>query len=167
LRLDTVDMPSKSESIVVDSNLLLLLVVGLWTPRAIPFQKRLRDLTSDDFDLLRAFLSSFKTVVTTAHVLTEVSNLAAAASGQSRTGIFSQLSLLCKVLEERPVPAAPAVDQLEFRIFGLTDAVLSQLCSEMLLLTQDGRLTTHLRNRGLNALTLNDVRALRHQANNG
>ncbi len=160
-------MLRKSSSILVDSNLLLLLAVGLWNPRAIASQKRLGDLTTDDFEILRAFLSSFNTVVTTAHVLTEVSNLAGAASGQSRAGIFAQLASLCKILDERSIAAVSIVDRMEFQVFGLTDAVLSQLCTDTLLLTQDGRLAAHLQNKGLTALTLKDIRGLRNQANHG
>jgi hypothetical protein len=158
-------MPQKPASILVDSNLLLLLAVGLWNPRAIPSQKRLSNLTNDDFEVLRAFLSTFETIITTPHVLTEVSNLAGTASGQSRVEIFAQLASLCKILDERTLSAATLSGRLEFRVFGLTDAVLSELCSQTPLLTQDGRLAGHLRNKGFMALTLQDVRILRHQAN--
>jgi len=157
-------MHTKLRSIVVDSNLLLLLAVGLWNPRAISTHKRLGNVTFGDFEILRQFLSSFDSVVTSAHVLTEVSNLAGGASGESRAAIFRQLASLTKVLDERVVAASAIADDLEFHVFGLTDAVLSHLCSEMLLLTQDGRLASHRQRKGFDVLTLRDVRALQGQA---
>jgi len=152
--------------VLVDSILLLLLAVGLWNPRAIATQKRLHGLTFDDFQVLRNFLSTFQTIVTTAHVLTEVSNLAGSASGQTRTAVFAQLSSLIETLDERSIPAVEIIGQPEFHIFGLTDAVLSRLCPEMLLLTEDGRLATHLILRGMHAMSLSQVKNLRTLANN-
>jgi rRNA-processing protein FCF1 len=153
-------------SVILDSNLLLLLAVGMWNPRAIETQKRLGGFTYDDFEVLRSFLGSFYKVVTTAHVLTEVSNLAGAATGQSREAIFRQLASLINTMDERNAPAETICSQAEFLPFGLTDAALSLLCCQMLLVTEDGRLAHHLQLRGLNALTLQQVRALRYQANN-
>jgi len=151
----------------VDSNLLLLLAVGLWNPRAIETLKRLSGLTLDDFEILRIFLASFTRVVTTAHVLTEVSNLAGAATGQSREAIFGQLVSLINTLDERTAPCGQVCSQPEFRHFGLTDSALTLLASEMLLVTEDGRLARHLQLKGLHALTLKQIKDLRDQANNG
>ncbi len=156
-------MSTRHTSVVLDSNLLLLLTVGLWNPRAIATQKRLNGFSVDDFKVLQTFLTTFKQVVTTAHVLTEVSNLAGAASGQSREAIFTQLSLLVHTLQESTPSAVTLCEQPPFRYFGLTDAGLSHLCSEMLLLTQDGRLARHLQLRGLDAWTLEQIKHLRHE----
>jgi rRNA-processing protein FCF1 len=154
------------KSVIVDSNLLLLLVVGLWNPRAIKEHKRLSDLTHDDFEVLRAFLGTFGRVVTTAHVLTEVSNLAGSAHGQAKAAIFRQLESLISVLDERNLPASSICSRPEFFPFGLTDAVLSHFSGEMLLITKDGRLARHLQTQGLNALTLENIKSLRNTANN-
>jgi len=153
--------------ILVDSNLLLLLAIGLWNPRAIPAQKRLSSFTVDDFNVLRNFLSTFEKIVTTPHLLTEVSNLAGAASGQARDAIFLQLESLFVTLDERTSLATALCAQPEFRVFGITDSAMSLLSVEMLLLTEDGRLARHLQLKGLHALTLKQVKALRDQANNG
>jgi hypothetical protein len=146
---------------------LLLLVLGLWNARAIGTHKRLAGFTSADFELLRTFLVPFHVIVTTAHVLTEVSNLAGTASGPTRNAIFQQLANVCEALEERTTPAAVLCHTAEFGAFGLTDAAVSLLCSEMLLLTEDGRLAYHLQSKGMLALTLKDLRLLRERANHG
>jgi rRNA-processing protein FCF1 len=153
---------TKPKCVVVDSNLLLLLAVGLWNPRAIGLQKRLNNFTYDDFEILRTFLNSFDKVVTTAHVLTEVSNLANTTSGYTREAIFQQLASLIVTLDERALPSNTICTQSEFRPFGLTDAALSILCSEMLLITEDGRLAHHLQLKGLQAWTLKQVKASRN-----
>ena len=155
----------EGKSVLVDSNLLLLLVVGTWNPRAIPNLKRLSQFSPSDFELLRLFLSRFGKIVTTAHVLAEVSNLAGAASGRSRDAIFLQLAASISSIDEQIVPATTICARPEFMPFGLTDAALCHLCSDMPLITQDGRLARHLQLRGLPAWTLDQVRALRDVAN--
>ena len=151
----------------MDSNLLLLLVVGNWSPRFIGTFKRLSDYTVSDFNLVREFVSSFQTVVATAHVLTEVSNLAGSATGESKKSIYQQLAQTIGLLDERSMSSRVASTCPEFSLFGLTDAALSTLCLEIPLLTSDGRLADYLQRKGLQVLTLHSLRLLRNQANNG
>lgn len=154
----------RGQSVIVDANLFLLLVVGLHDPRAIKTVKRLSDFTVDDFELLRAFLNSSSRLITTAHVLTEVSNLAGSTSGHLREMIFVQLSSLIAIFEEKTSPAKEICRQIEFQRFGLTDAALSQLLPGALLLTEDRRLAHYLQNKSLRAMTLSDVRRLRRSS---
>jgi len=146
--------------VLVDANLLLLLAVGLQDPRAIKSTKRLSNFTADDFELLRAFLNPFKRLITTAHVLTEVSNLAGGTSGHLKERIFAQLASLIEVFEENTPAAKTICRQIEFQRFGLTDAALAQLLPGALLLTEDGRLAHYLQSKSLLAMTLGDVRRL-------
>jgi len=122
--------------------------------------KRLSSFTVADFDVLRIFLNSFNRFITTAHVLTEVSNLAGNTSGQVREKIFFQLSSLIETFEEHTAPAKDICKQVEFQRFGLTDAALSQLSPDALLLTEDGRLAHYLQSKALLAITLEDVKRL-------
>jgi rRNA-processing protein FCF1 len=164
----TTDRPSpdlwaiRGQSVIVDANLFLLLAVGLHDPRAI--KKRLSNFTVDDFELLRAFLNSSSRLVTTAHVLTEVSNLAGSTSGHLKDMIFVQLSSLIEIFEEKTSPAKEICRQIEFQRFGLTDAALSQLLPGAVLLTEDGRLAHYLQSKSLRAMTLSDVRHLRRSS---
>jgi len=152
-------------SIAVDSNLLLLLVVGRWNVRFKATHKRLSGFNSEDFYLVRDFVSSFQSVVTTPHVLAEVSNLAGLAAGHAKENIFTQFANVIVTLDERQITSAAASAQSEFSLFGLTDAVLCTVCSTMPLLTVDGNLASHLRRKGLNAWTLDNLKWFRDQAN--
>ena len=153
------------EAVILDSNLLLLLIVGTWNPRAIASQKRLSDLNYADFLLLTDYLHLYRRIVTTAHILTEVSNLAGAAFGPTKDAIFLQLSQTVEVLSEQQVRASSIVKQPEFLPFGMTDAAISFLCADLPLLTQDGRLARHLQLRGFAVLTLDQLRAMRNEGN--
>jgi len=152
-------------SIAVDSNLLLLLVVGSWNVRFIANHKRLSGFSTEDFYLVRDFVASFQSVVTTPHVLAEVSNLAGVATGSAKGLIFTQFAKVIRTLDERQIASASASANSEFPVFGLTDAVLCTVCSTMLLLTADGSLASHMRRKGMNAWTLDNLKWFRNQAN--
>lgn len=62
--------------VVIDTNLLVLLVVGSASRSYIRKHKRLSDYTSEDFDMLSLILSEFSEIVFLPHILAEVSNIA-------------------------------------------------------------------------------------------
>jgi len=151
--------------IAIDSNLLLLLVVGSWSVRFIANHKRLSSFSPEDFYLVRDFVASFQSVVATPHVLAEVSNLAGAATGYARESIYTQFANVIVTLDERQIASSSVSGHPEFSIFGLTDAVLCTVCSTMPLLTVDGKLASHMRRKGLTAWTLDNLKSFRSQAN--
>lgn len=87
---------------LVDSNLLLLYIVGKCDPRIIPRFTRTEKYTIKDFELLQALLERvFKTVVTTPNVLTEVSNLATKLQESERFSFRETMRSHVMVLDER------------------------------------------------------------------
>jgi hypothetical protein len=62
------------ERIIIDTNLLLLLLVGMYDKSYIARHKRTNDYSSDDFELLLMRLERCE-IVLVSNVLTEVSNL--------------------------------------------------------------------------------------------
>ena len=76
----------RGSGLVVDTNLLLLFLIGRTNKNRISRFKRTQAYTIEDFDLLDRFMAEFKTLITTPHVLTEVSNLGK-LQGQDREDI--------------------------------------------------------------------------------
>src|SRR5690349_21025753 len=67
----------RADGLLMDANLLVLYLVGRTNKGRIPTFKRTQQYTIEDFELLDLLAASFQRLVTTPHVLTEVSNLAA------------------------------------------------------------------------------------------
>ena len=63
-----------AQSILIDANLLVLLVVGRTRRSLIADHKRLSSFTAEDYDLLLSVIGS-RTIVVTPNTLTEASNL--------------------------------------------------------------------------------------------
>ncbi len=59
-------------AVVIDTNLMVLLVVGSASRNYISKHKRLSDYTIDDFDLLGLILSEFSDIVLLPHILVSV-----------------------------------------------------------------------------------------------
>jgi hypothetical protein len=147
----------RSKYLLLDSNLLVLLLLGSFDIRMIASFKRLSDFSRSDFQLVRDLSLSFK-IATSAHVLTEVSNLAKDLPQYQRQNAFSYIASRIVYLKENVVSAIEVAPDTEFSSFGITDAVLANLCSSHLLMTNDRRLAAHLRGKRQSVLTLDDLR---------
>ncbi|AQG78174.1 hypothetical protein AWR27_01710 [Spirosoma montaniterrae] len=67
---------SDSRGLIIDTNLIVLLVVGSVDPKRISSHKRLSKYTNDDFSILKSFVQRFRhPLYTTPNILTEASNL--------------------------------------------------------------------------------------------
>jgi rRNA-processing protein FCF1 len=144
--------------IVVDSNLLLLLFLGTFDRKQIETNSRLSTFTQDDFDLLRKLLDGFKLIVTTPHILTEVSNLSNAIPEPKREAYFASFLAGLSLLDEQHVKGSTALTNRWAR-FGLTDAAIAVIAkNRYLVVTDDFRLSQSLRSDGVDTLNFNHLR---------
>lgn len=148
--------------VLVDTNLLLLFYIGGYDQRQIARFKRTADrFISVDFDTLAAVLEQFDTVVTTPHILTEVSNLMGQLSGRVRDGCFDLLAQSIPKLHERHTASTDLAGDEAFIKLGITDtSILEAATDHYLVLTDDLPLYSYLGGRGLDVLNFNNIRTL-------
>ena len=125
----------------VDTNLLVLLVVGATGRDLIPKHRRLRQFVTSDYDLLISLIGSAKSfgrrtdsvkggsVLVTPNTLTEASNLLEQHRDPERTRFFDTLRILIKENREVIVRSVAASSNSAFSRLGLTDAVLVEAAS--------------------------------------
>jgi hypothetical protein len=145
--------------IAIDANLLLVYCVGLLGPELIPRQKRTREYTPDDFHLLHNVIGLFRCIISTPNILTEVVNLSGMLNhevrGQCRRLIRDQV---LKIVDERFIASDVASNDAAFEQLGLTDAALSTLAKEgILVLTNDFDLSYVLAAHKLNCVHYNSM----------
>ena len=81
----------RSSGVLLDTNVLLLWLFTCFAPNKVG-GKRLEKYTLADGILLSEYVGQFQKILTTVHILTETSNLAAQAlSGRSKTEFFEYL----------------------------------------------------------------------------
>jgi hypothetical protein len=148
----------RARGVLVDSNLLVLLLVGLVNKRRILQFKRTQSFTAQDFELLRNLISVLGTLIATPHVLAQLSDLAALPGKELR--IIRQLfRSIVHQIEEPYDPSRVLVEDPLFERLGLTDAAIAMASSRgILVLTADLQLYLSLLHRGADALNFNYIR---------
>lgn len=135
--------------VLIDTNVLLLLIIGSYDQRLIARFNRTADFTGEDFDLLRLSLEQTRGVVVTPHVLTEVSNFLGHLWEPVRTDLFeTTLRALVLAAEERTIPAVELAGDELFPRVGLTDVGIRRSAGDVLILTDDLRLSNFLYEAG-------------------
>lgn len=149
------------KGILVDSNLLLLFLIGAVNRDLIQKFKRTKHYLPEDYDTLVKYLSQFSKRVTTPNVLTEVSNLGNSLPDNWKASFQSVLQHAVQILDETYMPSNSVVATHECARFGLTDSAITALVKgKYLLLTDDLRLSQYFQKSGGDAVNFNHIRTL-------
>lgn len=151
-------------AVVVDSNLLLLLIVGSADRRYIEIHKNLQgQFTETDFDLLTQAISLYSDIVLVPHVMSEVSSLARQIKNPARQRIQVKLAELSEDAAEICLPSRAGVYRAEFDRFGLTDSIILELCTlaqgggGFALLTADSELAVQAEMHGYDVMNFDHL----------
>jgi len=147
--------------ILLDTNILLVYVIGQYDPARIETFKRTNTFIAKDYKLLAEFLSHFRSIVATPHVLTEVSNLAANLKEPHRTSCFESFADNIQAFDEQTEAAGTIATTPAFKRLGITDASLPLIArGKFLVLTDDFVLYNHLLENEVDAINFNHIRLL-------
>lgn len=108
--------------VLLDTNLLVLLVVGTASRSYISKHKKLSSFSEEYYDLLLKFLYGATSIVATTNIWTETSNLISYISEPAKSRILQIFRQLISELPEKHVPSAVACERNEFFRLGLVDA---------------------------------------------
>jgi len=149
----------RKTKLFVDTNILLLYIVGSLSLDRITRHKRTDTFTVEDYWLLDSLLAKFGGIVVTPNVLTEVSNLLGQTDEKARWALLAWLGSRVPALDEHYVPSHQAVEAPEFSRLGLADAsILSCSTQGMTVLTDDVHLYLALQRRGVEVINFNHLR---------
>lgn len=151
----------RSKGVFLDSNLLVLLFIGLLEPDRVQSFKRTNNhgFTRSDFSLLQKIVATFSKVVTTPHVLTETTNYIFELHGGVRESALRIIAEAVQTFKERRSESKKLVRTSFFTIFGLTDsAVLDLPPKKYLVLSIDAPLVIALQRKGVDAINFNYLR---------
>jgi hypothetical protein len=142
--------------IVIDTQLLVLLIVGVTNPEFISRHKRLAPIyTQSHLIKLQSILVHAPKLICTPHILTETSNLLRQVADPMRSQIMATFKRFIDSADERQVQGVDAAGQPRFVRLGLTDAaVLSLDPAEVQILTVDHDLHIATLEKGFEAQNL-------------
>ncbi|WP_016952269.1 PIN domain-containing protein [Anabaena sp. PCC 7108] len=152
------------KGILIDTNILLLFLVGSVNKERITKFNRTQQFIPEDYELLLEFMGKFQKLVTTPNILTEVNSLANQLGEPERSqcfAIFARFVQNVDILNEHYIKSQEAVSADKFIKFGLTDSGIFTLAqSKYLVLTDDLKLANYLQNVEVDVINFNNIRVL-------
>ena len=159
------DLLSKyyTKGILIDTNILLLYLVGRVNRERIFRFKRTAQFTPRDYDLLLELVSKFQKIVVTPNILTEVNSLANQLGEPEKSrclNIFSNFISQINFNEEY-IESSIVARHNAFSRFGLTDCGIMLLAKDKyLILTDDLKLHLYMKALGIDTINFNNLRSL-------
>jgi rRNA-processing protein FCF1 len=142
------------KTVLVDTNLLLLFILGRASRTNIGRHKRLRDFSEFEFDNLVGLLSSATKLVTTPHILAETSNLLDIGKRADVATVSLFTEFVCNA-EEVSIAAEAAVAHPSFARFWLTDTVIHHIVTDrVFVLTVDRAIYGSLSEMGAEVINI-------------
>ena len=153
----------QSKGVLIDTNLLLLYLIGSVSLELISICKITASLgfTVQDYEVLCSLLTRFKKVVTTPHILTEVSNHSDKLKGDKFYVLCDRIRDFVNGAEEINVKSSVLCSKNEFPRFGLCDMAIGEIApGNYLILTVDFELAGYLQKRKVDLINFNHVRQI-------
>jgi rRNA-processing protein FCF1 len=148
------------KGVLLDTNLLVLYLIGKVNPRRILRHKRTARYDLHDFKLLDDLVDGFGKLIATPHLLSQTSDLAA-LDGAERALCRLIFKAMIQAMDERYDESGLVVEDSAFIRLGLADAAIAMASRHnFLVLTDDLDLHRALTQRGADALNFDHVRQL-------
>lgn len=146
-------------SVLVDSNLLFVLVVGCTSRDHVGRARRTEQYSVEDFDLLQMTLAEFDEVLVTPHVLAETSNLLGYLADPLLSAARTMFAAILPPWQERFTRGTELTGTPVYLRLGLTDSALfSTASASITLLTDDLHLFIAASKAGRSAIHFTHLR---------
>jgi hypothetical protein len=143
-------------NLLIDTNILLLHIIGNWKRDAVSGHRRTNTFSAADFDLLQGYLRGHNRLVTTPAVLAEASNL---MGNHFHEIVATSFVATCSPLIEVTHPKDQVMAGIPFERLGFTDSsIIAALDADTMLLTDDVQLYLQAMFQGFQAVNFNHLR---------
>lgn len=138
--------------LVIDTNALVVLLVGLVSPQQVGIHKRTTLFSKEDFDRLIHVINDFSQLIILPNVWTEVDNiLNESFKYEYKQKYIQNFRYITLNSTEKYLSTISITDKHEFSVLGVTDTLLLTLASETKnrLITSDSALSDHALSQGI------------------
>ena len=154
--MDDLIKKMQTKGVLLDTNLFILLIVGLVGVKHIATHKKLKSYSEEDFKLLAATLDTCRKFVVTPHVLAETSNLVVhGMHGELETKAYLSLQAISQEAKfvETHDSISTIVLNTGYTQYGVSDiGLLEALKDGLVLLTDDFKLSGYAEGNGYDVL---------------
>lgn len=151
----------KNRGLLLDTNLFVLLIIGMIDKKGVPNNKRTSAYTQEDFEMLLSFIGQFSKIIVTPHIMAETSNLVDVFNKGLKAAPFL---IIKKFIEqgsfnEIEMPSIKIINSPGFLQYGLTDSGLVEVASNRyLILTDDLKVANYAYSRSADIINFNHIR---------
>ncbi|MDM8515218.1 hypothetical protein QUF76_03375 [Desulfobacterales bacterium HSG16] len=146
-------------SVLLDTNLLLLLVVGLYDENLIENHKRTSNFTKEDFALLKESLANCQVIWVTSHCLAEVSNLLKQSHANKSNKLMAFLKEIVSQFKESHIEKTIVFKQECFSRLGVADSAITVKAKRVdCVFTVDFDLYNEISRAGCKVINFNHLR---------
>lgn len=152
----------KFDGLIVDTNVMLLFIVGKYDLDYIenfPFKRTAR-YSKEDFEKLRNVFSHFKKIIITPHILTELFHLSKKAHGYKIEEYFNVFISILLQFNEINVDKNIILKTPNLHKFGITDLAILSLARDKryLVFTDDNKLSGLLKSKNIDSISIDVMR---------
>jgi len=161
-RYDYIFSRKKFDGLIVDTNLMLLFIVGLYDLDYIknfPFRRTAR-YSKEDFEKISNVFSHFNNIIITPHILTELYHLSEKVHSYRIEEYFGVFIKALLEFDEINVDKDIILNTPNLHKFGITDLAILSLASDKkyLVLSDDDKLSGLLRSKNIDSLSIYEIR---------
>ncbi len=144
---------------MIDTNLLLLLIVGFYDKNLISVHKRTKMFMPKDFDLLVKFINGYNMLWVTSHCLAEVSNLIKQTNKKQAKELMAIFSNFITKTRETHIPKEVIFKNSNLTRLGVADTGLIIKSKRVsCILTVDFNLYAEISRKGYKVYNFNHIR---------
>lgn len=145
--------------ILIDSNVLVILMLGLVDPNLIGKDKRSSIYEKEDFYKLLNAIGSIDKIVVLPNIWTEVDNLLNHVSGSYKYQYIEKITSTIRVTSEEYIKSSIGTQSSNFSHLGLTDSLILEFAKKCdFLITDDSRLSDFARANGILVYDMKSIR---------
>jgi len=138
-------------SVVIDTNVFILLIIGMINPKKIPDNKRTSIYNETHYNKLVDILAKYDKVYTSPNIVTEIDNLLNKTSGEDRYKYFKIIQEIINKSTEKYLASSEVVKNWYFQNVGITDSIVLLLGADSdLLISGDSEVCDYARSMGIN-----------------
>ena len=135
---------------LIDTNALIILILGLMDPKLIQTHKRTSIYEEQDFHDLVSLIGNIESLVVLPNVWTEVDNLLNNFTRGHKERYIDQITRSIKLATEKFINSKTGTESYGFYDLGLTDSLLLEYSKECeLLITSDSKLSYYAISSGV------------------
>ncbi|WP_100613401.1 PIN domain-containing protein [Confluentibacter citreus] len=148
--------------ILIDSNSLLVLILGLMNPTLINKHSKTSIYEEEDFHYLVSTIKSIESIVVLPNIWTEVDNLLNKFTGSQKELYVQRIIETIKKTSEKYFESKIVENSDSFYDLGLTDTLILECAKNCeMLITSDSALSDYARAYGINVYDMKELKNIR------